>query len=150
MSENNNFDELISEALEEAASVKNRRMQILQEIGEKAIPEIRGNLNFAALIVMLEENEKQSNEIQENIIVLREEKERFEREEQERIAKLTCYYCKRVNKDSSRFCEECGAKLGEPPREYCTSCKTMNLPHMKYCGECGTKLAEIEQDHKII
>jgi len=139
----NNFDELIAAAAEEIAFVESRSIEILAEIGRKAFPEICDKPDFAELIAKLGEIEKQTGEIQKRIENLREEKERYELEEKKRLEKCTCYYCKKVNEENAMFCEECGARLGEPPREYCKSCGTMNQPNMKFCGECGTKLSDI-------
>ena len=109
------------------------RLDILIEIGEKAITELCDSPAFSGLIAKAEE-------VAEKINKLRENEEELHREENERISRHTCYKCNLVNPDGAKFCEECGGKLGEPPREYCKSCKTMNLPTMKFCGECGTKL----------
>ncbi|MCL2352443.1 MAG: zinc ribbon domain-containing protein [Firmicutes bacterium] len=116
------------------------RFSVLAEIGEKALPELRDREEFAGQIGRLDGIEKESAALKERAEALKIEKERLEREERERIASLTCYACKTVNPDGAKFCEECGAKLGEPPREYCRACATMNMPNMKFCGECGTKL----------
>ena len=54
----------------------------------------------------------------------------------------TCFFCKTTNADGAVFCEECGKRLGEKPKEYCDSCGTMNRPGQKFCGECGKRLPE--------
>ena len=71
---------------------------------------------------------------------LREEQSSMDREYQEKLVALTCFACDMVNPEGARFCEGCGAKLGEPPKEYCKACNTMNRPGQKFCGECGAKL----------
>ena len=126
----------------ELAELKERRLEVLAEIGEKALPELKDKEGFADLAASVADIDDRTDDLRRQEEELLEEKARREKEEKERIAKLTCYVCKKVNQEGSRFCEECGAKLGEPPREYCRACCTMNLPQMKFCGECGAKLGD--------
>ena len=142
--ENVNFDELLAVAEKNAADVLNLRIKILAEIGEKALPEIRGNTNYANLILRFGDAESRAAEIQKRIEKLKADKIDFERADKIKLAKYTCPSCKNVNSEGSRFCEECGQKVGELPREFCKNCCTTNPPGMKFCGECGTKLDELQ------
>ena len=126
------------EALEE------RRRAVFAEIGEKALPELRDMPAYAELAAQADAIAGEISAGRQREADLLEEKERHEREEKERIAKLTCFACKTVNVDGSKFCESCGARLGVPPRELCGACGTMNRLGMKFCGECGNKLGEAE------
>ena len=138
------INERIEVLKEETVKLEEDRSKALAEFGEKALEELRGKKGFA-------EDAAKIDEITENIAAkgeeekaLLEEKKKLEEEEKERIFKLTCFSCQLVNADGAMFCENCGSKLGEPPREYCMICGTMNQPTLKFCGECGTKLDEIE------
>jgi len=146
-----NEDEDILKVRVEKAALIGKRIEALATFGEMALPELADKPEFAgqvekvesftAEISALEEKEaalQAEKELRE--AALRAEMERKEREERERIARLTCYKCKTVNPDDARFCEKCGSKLGDPPREYCKNCGLMNQPGMKFCGECGNKL----------
>lgn len=66
-----------------------------------------------------------------------EEKQRAE--EQKRDA-LTCRNCGNENKPDTKFCSECGEKLGLPTMLRCAECGAQNSRDTKFCGECGTKL----------
>ena len=76
----------------------------------------------------------------EELAGLRKEQTAIETEYSQRVAAATCFYCKTVNAEGAAFCEECGKKLGEKPKEYCEACGMMNRPGQKFCGECGKKL----------
>jgi len=136
------ISERIAALHEEKAKLEKELYKEFAEFGIKALPELRDKHGFtedaAKLDVLIAEiRDKGAYEA-----ALLEEKERREKEEEERILKLTCFSCHTVNIDDSVYCENCGVKLGEPPREYCKNCGTMNQPTLKYCGECGTKLDE--------
>lgn len=124
----------------EISELETSRQTLLSEIGEKILPELAGRPEFAELTAKLNGIAKHIDELKRQEAELLEEKARREKEEKERLMKRTCFRCKAVNPEGSKFCEECGAKLGEPPREYCKICGTMNPDGMKFCGECGAKL----------
>ena len=129
---------------DEKAALEAKRREALAEFGELALPELRGNADFAGPAAKIDGIDAEASALNEKEAALLAEQERLELEEKERIEKLTCFYCKAVSPDGARFCENCGAKLGDPPREYCRNCKTMNQPEMKFCGECGRKLDEAQ------
>lgn len=60
-----------------------------------------------------------------------EEKERLER---------TCTACGTENPPGTKFCSECGAKLGLKAAPVCPKCGTENAEGGKFCVECGAKL----------
>ena len=126
----------------EMAALEAKRLKAFADIGEKALPELRGGPEYAGLAAAVDAIDADIAALKQREADALAEKERRDKEEKERIAKLTCFSCKTVNVDGSKFCESCGAKLGVPPREYCASCGTMNRPNMKFCGECGKKLAD--------
>ena len=49
---------------------------------------------------------------------------------------MQCPQCQFENRESVRFCEECGTKL----EQVCPSCGAAVPPGRKFCGECGAKL----------
>ena len=138
--------DLIKEQLaainDERAALEEKRREALAEFGELALPALRENAEFAAPVEKIDGIEAEAGLLDEKEASLLAEQEQLEQEERERIAKLTCFSCKAVSPDGAKFCENCGAKLGEPPREYCMDCGTMNPPEMKFCGGCGRKLDE--------
>ena len=50
----------------------------------------------------------------------------------------TCPSCGNENPEGTKFCQECGTKLGQ--KNTCPSCGTANPMGVKFCQECGTKL----------
>lgn len=66
-----------------------------------------------------------------------EEKKRAE--ERERDARI-CKNCGADNEPGTKFCGECGAKLGSHEAARCSKCGAENAPGTKFCGECGNKL----------
>jgi class 3 adenylate cyclase/tetratricopeptide (TPR) repeat protein len=49
---------------------------------------------------------------------------------------MECGHCGFANPEGTKFCEECGTKLGHA----CPSCGHEVRPTAKFCGECGTSL----------
>ena len=54
---------------------------------------------------------------------------------------MTCPSCNAANPAGTRFCLECGTRLGEQ----CQSCGAARIGEAKFCGACGTAFAEGEQ-----
>ena len=50
----------------------------------------------------------------------------------------TCPSCGNENPEGTKFCQECGTKLGQ--KNTCPSCGTANPMGVKFCQECGTRL----------
>jgi hypothetical protein len=53
---------------------------------------------------------------------------------------IYCPSCGTGNRDGSRFCNECGAKLPTMTSSLCPSCGTPNPPHSLFCEKCGARL----------
>lgn len=49
---------------------------------------------------------------------------------------MKCPQCQTENRDSKKFCRECGAKL----QAVCPQCRSEITPEDKFCGECGQDL----------
>jgi len=136
------INEQIEALKEEVAQLEIDKVAALAEFGEKALPELRDKKDFAedagkidGIIAEIEAKGKEEAD-------LLAEKEKQEEEEREALMKRTCYSCNNVNPEDAVFCENCGSKLGEPPKEYCKACNFMNQPDMAFCGKCGAKLGE--------
>lgn len=52
---------------------------------------------------------------------------------------MKCPHCGSENRDSIKFCEDCGVKL----EIECPSCRAKILIGKKFCGECGSVLGSI-------
>src|SRR5512135_2826076 len=53
---------------------------------------------------------------------------------------IYCPSCSTANRDGSRFCNECGAKLPTMTSTRCPTCGTLNPPNSLFCEKCGTRL----------
>lgn len=144
MTENHMQDETLCAITDEIAALEKQRLGMFAEVGEMALPALRDKPEFTELAAKIDKIAEKLGGLRQRESELLEEKARREKEEKERQLALTCFACKRVNPEGARFCEQCGGKLGEPPREYCKACSTLNSPNMKFCGECGAKLDATE------
>jgi hypothetical protein len=53
---------------------------------------------------------------------------------------IYCPKCGTANRDGSRFCNECGERLGTQTRLRCPDCGTYNPLQSVFCSECGGSL----------
>ena len=120
--------------IEQLNKLEQSETQSYAELGRKVLPGLAEGTH-TDLIAQIRMTEKK-------LMALRNDQLSLESEYQQSIIAATCFYCKAINSDGAVFCEECGKKLGEKPKEYCEACSTMNYPGQKFCGECGAKLAE--------
>ncbi len=57
------------------------------------------------------------------------------------VSGKTCPSCGHNNPVGTKFCQECGSKLdSEPAPAVCPNCGQQNPPGTRFCGGCGTKL----------
>jgi class 3 adenylate cyclase/predicted ATPase len=59
---------------------------------------------------------------------------------------MHCPQCQYPNKDTAKFCEECGAKLVE----VCPQCGHQASPAAKFCAECGAALTGKTKNQPLI
>ncbi|KON33822.1 MAG: hypothetical protein AC479_02985 [miscellaneous Crenarchaeota group-6 archaeon AD8-1] len=57
---------------------------------------------------------------------------------------IQCHKCGALNPTNTKFCGNCGNKLGALKMVQCPKCGTENPSQMKFCGNCGTKLKQAE------
>lgn len=67
-------------------------------------------------------------------------KEQKEKAEKEALAGRTCPQCGHENPEGTKFCQECGGKLGVV-KNTCPACGAENPAGVKFCQECGAKLS---------
>ena len=123
--------------------IEEQKTAVLARLGEKALPGLVDDPDYASFVSEVKDLDAQTVALgveREDLLVA---KERFIREQKEDEARRTCVKCSMVSAEGARFCEECGAKIGDLPREFCKECCTLNHQGLKFCGECGTKLDEL-------
>lgn len=75
-------------------------------------------------------------EAQQRLNAITSEKNQAEQVKKEAQERCTCPACGHVNPDGTRFCQECGSKLGGSA---CTKCGAALQPGTRFCGECGAQ-----------
>ena len=129
----------LQELADQITEQQQTEQRLMAELGRAALPELADRPEF-------EPGVSQAREAGEKLAGLLEEQDALTKEKADSLAALTCFMCKTVNQDGAVFCEECGARLGEKPREYCEECGTMNHAGQKFCGECGAKLRSADEN----
>ncbi len=64
------------------------------------------------------------------------EKRQADQEKKMAEAKTSCPGCGHQNPEGTKFCQECGGKLGEAA---CQNCGAPLPPATRFCGECGAR-----------
>ena len=136
------FESKLAAIKNETLTLKNQRPELIAELGEKALPALRGNKEFADLTERIDELDKKVESLSKDEEELLGKKAEYEKAERESMLKRTCPQCRYVNPDDAKFCEECGTPVGSLPREYCVACGVVNHAGLKFCGECGAKLPD--------
>ena len=129
----------LQDLVDQITEQQQTEQHLLAELGRKALPELVNNPAF-------EPDAANAREAVEKLAGLLEERAALTKEKADKLTALTCFMCKTVNQEDAAFCEECGAKLGEKPREFCEACETMNHPGQKFCGECGARLRTADEN----
>jgi len=59
-------------------------------------------------------------------------------------ATIPCQKCGKQNPVGTKFCGNCGNKMGPLNMVKCPKCATEMSPQMKFCGNCGAKMKQAE------
>ena len=59
-------------------------------------------------------------------------------------ATIPCQKCGKQNPVGTKFCGNCGNKMGSLNMVKCPKCATEMSPQMKFCGNCGAKMKQAE------
>lgn len=75
----------------------------------------------------------------EKLNALNEEKQAQKAAQAAAEAETRCPSCEFINPEGTKFCQECGTKLGGAQKKHCTGCGAAITPGTRFCGECGMK-----------
>lgn len=120
----------------EVSDLKKQEETLYTEIGKKAVQQY-GLDSFGEMadkMKLIRSNLVAAESKLKEAQGVAQEKDRAEKQAR---AGRTCTACGHENPEGTRFCQECGGKLGGAK---CPSCGADNGPGVKFCNECGTRL----------
>jgi hypothetical protein len=123
----------------ELSSLKKQESEILIEIGRAAFEQNPDGFSQSEKLRLIRSNMAKAQAVLDEA---KAAKEAEEAAENAASAALTCPSCSHINPEGTKFCQECGTKLGAPAKTFCTSCGAENAAGTKFCGECGKRLGE--------
>jgi uncharacterized OB-fold protein len=130
----------------EVMELEGKKREVLAELGQATYDMVKSNtLNnekLLSLCTKVDEAESQLNLKRAELEKSQRAAEEKKREEEAKLASRTCPSCGEVNPEGTRFCQNCGSKLGieKPSGNVCKACGAANSPESRFCGECGAKL----------
>ena len=114
-----------------------RETEVYAQIGRQALARDAGRFPEAEnKLRLLQENIAQA---QKRLICAQAEKSAKDTAQKEQDAARTCLRCGDYNPEGTKFCQECGARLGITP---CRQCGAPLSPGIRFCGECGAEQEE--------
>lgn len=123
----------------EAADLQKQENDLYIEIGKAAVAQY-GLESFGEAADRMKLIQANLSAAEAKLKEALDAKEQKEKAEKEALAGRTCSQCGHENPEGTKFCQECGGKLGVS-KTGCPSCGAENPAGVKFCQECGTKLA---------
>jgi ribosomal protein L40E len=134
-------DTKVFQATTELNDLQKNETELYAKIGKKVYPSISSQPEYADIVYELSDNQRRQNRIQEQLKAAQQEKQEKDKAAEEELEARTCPNCQTVNPEGVKFCQECGAKLGQISQFTCPKCGFKNPPQTRFCGECGTRLS---------
>lgn len=122
----------------EVNELKQQEEALYAEIGRKAV-QVYGLETFSETADRLKLIQANLQSAQAKLNATKAENEAAKAKEEAAKAACTCPNCGYENSEGIKFCQECGTKLGVPPKRYCTSCGAELSARIRFCGECGAR-----------
>lgn len=123
--------------------LEQQETKIYAGIGRKVFGDISNNPEYASYVYELAAVREKLEKAREVLEAAKREKELLEKQEGEDLEQRTCKNCYAVNPSGTRFCQDCGTRLGPEPKNICQGCGAENKPGSKFCGVCGARMGGI-------
>lgn len=121
-------------AQSDLSDLERQETELYAEIGRQAL--VKGSGQYPELESKLRLVQENLTEAQARLKRVQSEKDAMEAAKRAEDEARTCLSCGTINPDGTKFCQECGAKLGA---DKCSKCGTVLAPGTRFCGECGAK-----------
>jgi len=121
----------------DVSDLKKQENDLYTQIGKMAVEQY-GLENFGELAERLQLTQANLAAAQQKLAAAQAEAEEQERIRKAALAERTCSQCGYENPEGTKFCQECGSKLGV--QNLCPACGAANAPGVKFCQECGSRL----------
>lgn len=120
----------------ELSDLENQEAELFAQIGRQAYEADPSAWPQAEKLRLVRSNIASARE---KLAALNEEKKAQEDAKAASEAKNRCPNCDYLNPEGTKFCQECGTKLGLPAKAHCTGCGAELAQGTRFCGECGAK-----------
>jgi ribosomal protein L40E len=127
----------------ELSDLTGKQNEVLARIGREAFDAHRQSgkyPEFAAMFAQADAIQTQIDAKQAEADQAVKAAELKQQAEQQALRERTCPGCGAENEPGTKFCRECGAKLGAPAASFCPQCGAKSEPGRRFCGECGAQL----------
>lgn len=115
----------------DVSDLKQQEQEIFAQIGRQALAS-QGAAAFGELADRLKL-------VQVNLTAAEQKVRALQATKEAKQNAFTCPSCGHENPDGTKFCQECGARLGAGAKAICKSCGAELTSGTRFCGECGAR-----------
>ncbi|MDR0964401.1 MAG: zinc ribbon domain-containing protein [Clostridium sp.] len=120
----------------ELADLQKQEAEIYTEIGRIAYAQNPSGYPQSAKLALIQANIEQTTQ---ELNSAKQAKEQEEAQKNAQTAAVTCTQCGHVNPEGTKFCQECGGKLGVSAKTFCSTCGAQLETGTRFCGACGAR-----------
>ena len=138
-SEDENLNVLMMQT--DLSELKEKKKELLAKIGQAVIedPSLRGR--FSDICGEIDQIDQQIEAKETEARNAQKALEEKKHAEELALKARVCSQCGFENAEGTKFCSECGNKLGLPAVQKCGQCGAEYETGAKFCGECGARLS---------